>query len=53
VVVPCSLTCNPTRTSPNQVSYLKGSSMESFTLEPTPKIDFTADQITDLAKLES
>jgi len=24
---------------PNQVSYLKGSSMESFTLGPTPKID--------------
>jgi len=40
VVVPCSLTCNPTRTPPNQVSYLKGSSMESFTLGPTPKIDF-------------
>jgi hypothetical protein len=40
VVVPCSLTCNPTRTLPNQVSYLKGSSMESFILEPTPKIDF-------------
>jgi hypothetical protein len=40
VVVPCSLTCNPTRMLPNQVSYLKGSSMESFTLGPTPKIDF-------------
>jgi hypothetical protein len=40
VVLPCSLTCNPTRTLPNQVSYLKGSSMESFTLGPTPKIDF-------------
>jgi hypothetical protein len=40
VVVPCSLTCNLTRTLPNQVSYLKGSSMESFTLGPTPKIDF-------------
>jgi hypothetical protein len=40
VVVPCSLTCNPTRTLPNQVSYLKGSSMESFTLGPTLKIDF-------------
>jgi hypothetical protein len=25
---------------PNQVSYLKGSLMESFTLGPTPKIDF-------------
>jgi hypothetical protein len=41
VVVPCSLTCNPTRTPPNQVSYLNGSSMESFTLGPTPKIDFS------------
>jgi hypothetical protein len=41
VVVPCSLTCNPTRTLPNQVSYLKGSSMEFLTLEPTSKIDFS------------
>jgi len=49
VVVPCSLTCNPTRTPPNQVSYLKGSSMESFTLGSTPKIDFTVDQIMGLA----
>jgi hypothetical protein len=40
VVVPCSLTYNPTRTPSNQVSYLKGSLMESFTLGPTPKIDF-------------
>jgi hypothetical protein len=41
VVVPCSLTYNPTRMLPNQVSYLKGSSMESFSLGPTPKIDFS------------
>jgi hypothetical protein len=41
VVIPCSLTCNQTQTLPNQVSYLKGSSMESFTLGPTPKIDFS------------
>jgi hypothetical protein len=41
VVVPCSLTCNLTRTLPNQVSYLKGSSMEFLTLEPTSKIDFS------------
>jgi hypothetical protein len=41
VVVPCSLTCSLTRTLPNQVSYLKGSSMESFTLGPTPKVDFS------------
>jgi hypothetical protein len=27
-------------TPPNQVSYLKGSSMDSFTLELLPKIDF-------------
>jgi len=39
MVVPCSLTCNPTRTLPNQVSYLKESSMESFTLRPTRKIE--------------
>jgi hypothetical protein len=41
VAVPWTLTCNPTRTLPNQVTYLKGSSMKSFTLGPTPKIDFT------------
>jgi hypothetical protein len=46
VVVPCSLTCNPTRTLSNQVSYLKGSSMESFTLGPTPKIDFRCSAAT-------
>jgi hypothetical protein len=41
VVVLCSLTCNPTRTLPNQVSYLKGSSIEFLTLEPTSKVDFS------------
>jgi hypothetical protein len=46
VVVPCSLTCNRSRTLPNQVSYLKGSSMESFTLGPTPKIDFSCSATT-------
>jgi hypothetical protein len=46
VVVPCSLTCNPTRTLPNQASYQKGSSMESFTLGPTPKIDFRCSTAT-------
>jgi hypothetical protein len=46
VVVPCSLTCNPTRMLPNQVSYLKGSLMESFTLGPTPKIDFSCSAAT-------
>jgi len=46
MVVPCSLTYNPTRTFPNHVSYLKGSSMESFTLGPTPKIDFRCSTAT-------
>jgi hypothetical protein len=46
VVVPCSLMCNPTRTLPNQVSYLKGSSMESLTLGPTSKIDFRCSAAT-------
>jgi hypothetical protein len=38
--------CNPTRTLPNQVSYLKGFSMKSFTLGPTPKIDFKCSAVT-------
>jgi len=46
VVVPWTLTCTYTRTPPNQVSYLKGSSMESFTLGLLSKIYFTTDQIT-------
>jgi len=46
MVVHCSLTWNPTRTPPNQVSYLKGSSMESFILGPTPKIDFSCSAAT-------
>jgi hypothetical protein len=46
MVVPCSLTCNPTRTLPNQVYYLKGSSMESFTLGLTPKINFRCSTAT-------
>jgi hypothetical protein len=45
VVVPRTLMHNPMRTPSNQVSYLKGSLMESFTLELLPKIDFTVDQI--------
>jgi len=36
-IVSSTLMCNPTWMPPNQVSYLKGSSMESFTLGPTPK----------------
>jgi hypothetical protein len=45
-VVPWTLTCNPIQTPPNQVTYLKGSSMESFTLQPTPKIDFSFNTVT-------
>jgi hypothetical protein len=47
-IVSSTLTCNPTRTPPNQVTYLKGSSMESFTLGPTPKIDFSFSTATTL-----
>jgi hypothetical protein len=32
------------RMSSNQISYLKGSSIKSFTLEPNPKIDFNSAQ---------
>jgi hypothetical protein len=41
VVIPLTLTRSPSWTLPNQVSYLKGSSIDSFTLWPIPKIDFT------------
>jgi hypothetical protein len=41
VVLPLTLTRGHSCTLPNQFSYLKGSSMKSFTLDPTPKIDFT------------
>jgi hypothetical protein len=41
VVIPLTLTRSPSWTLSNQVSYLKGFLMESFTLEPTPKKDFT------------
>jgi hypothetical protein len=44
VVLPCILTCNLTRKPPNQVSYLKRSSIESFILGLTPKIDFRSAQ---------
>jgi hypothetical protein len=44
VVVLWTLTCNPTWTPLNQVSYLKGSSMESFILGLFPKIDFIRTQ---------
>jgi hypothetical protein len=40
VVIPLTITRSPS-TLPNQVSYLKGSLMDSFILGPTPKIDFT------------
>jgi hypothetical protein len=41
VVIPLTLTCNPTRTLPNQIFHLKGFLIDSFTLGLTPKIDFT------------
>jgi hypothetical protein len=41
VVIPLTITRNPLGTLPNQVSCLKGSLMDSFTLGPTLKIDFT------------
>jgi hypothetical protein len=41
IVIPLILRQSPSWTLPNQIFYLKGSSMESFTLGPTPKIDFT------------
>jgi hypothetical protein len=41
VIIPGTMTYNTTRTLPNQVTYLKGSSIESFTLGLLPKIDFT------------
>jgi len=40
VVIPCTLTCTYTQTSSNQVSYLKGSSMKSFSLGLLSKLDF-------------
>jgi hypothetical protein len=40
VVIPYTLKCTYTRTPPNQVSYLKGSSMEFFSLGLLPKLDF-------------
>jgi hypothetical protein len=39
-IVSSTLTRNPTWTPPNQVSYLKWSFMDSFTLRLLPKIDF-------------
>jgi hypothetical protein len=48
-IISCTLTCNPTWTSPNQVTYLKGSSMDSFTLELLPKIDFARNSNSTLA----
>jgi hypothetical protein len=41
VVILLTLTRSPSWMLPNQVSYLKGSSIESFTLGSTPVIDFT------------
>jgi len=41
VVIPLTLARSPSWMLTNQVSYLKGSSMDSFTLGLIPKIDFT------------
>jgi hypothetical protein len=42
------------RIPPNQVTYLKGTSMESFTLGLLPKIDFNTGRATALwQRLES
>jgi hypothetical protein len=41
VVIPLTIIRSPSWTLPNQVSYLKESLIDSFTLGPTPKIDFT------------
>jgi hypothetical protein len=41
VVIPLTLTRSLSLTLPNQISYLKGFLMDSFTLWLTPKIDFT------------
>jgi hypothetical protein len=40
-ILPRTLTCTYTRTLSNQVFYLKGSSMDSFSLWLIPKLDFT------------
>jgi hypothetical protein len=45
-IVSCTLTRNLTLTPPNQVTYLKGSSMNSFTLGLLPKIDFNMSKVT-------
>jgi hypothetical protein len=41
VVIPLTLTRSLSRTLPNQIFHLKGFLMDSFTLGPIPKIDFT------------
>jgi len=41
IVIPLTLTCNLTQTLPNQIFHLSGFLIDSFTLGPTPKIDFT------------
>jgi len=41
VVIHLTITRSPSWMLTYQVSYLKGSLMNSFTLGPTPKIDFT------------
>jgi len=40
IVIHLTITRSPSLTLPNQVSYLNGSLMDSFTLGSTPKMDF-------------
>jgi len=50
-IIPCTLTYAYIRTLPNQVTYLKGSSMDSFSLEFLPKLDFARTRTTHRAAL--
>jgi hypothetical protein len=50
-IVPCTRTRNPTWTLPNQVSYLKGSSIDFFNLGMLSKLDFTRTRTTHRASL--
>jgi hypothetical protein len=51
-IVPCTLTHNPMWMLPNQVSYLKESSMDSFSLELLPKLDFVQTRNTHRVALK-
>jgi hypothetical protein len=45
VIIPLTITRSPSSTLSNQVAYSKGFLMKSFTLRPTPKIDFTRTKV--------